>query len=174
MVRAKPNTAHEAIGSLDRKGRLLALITQNIDNLHEQGGARSDKIIRLHGTNSEAVCLSCGDIRPIEEVLAVIAEVEFEPMCARCAGFIKPNTISFGQSLRAEDLAAAEKATRECDLFMALGSSLQVQPASSFVGLAYDSGKPVVIINRDGTPYDDIAEISIRGSLSSILPQVLE
>ncbi len=173
MLTAEPNPSHDAVAALDRSGKLLCLITQNIDGLHEKSGIRPEKIIRLHGTNREAVCLACGDIQPIEKLLELLPGSDYEPRCSECGGFIKPNTVSFGQNLNRDDLIAADKAARECDLFMALGSSLQVQPASSFVSIARDAGKPVVIINRDETVYDSIAEVSIHGSLSEILPEII-
>jgi NAD-dependent deacetylase len=170
MLQAEPNTAHKALSRLDAQGKLLCLLTQNIDGLHEKSGIRKEKIVRLHGTNLEAICLSCERVFPIQIILERIALDETNPLCKKCGGLLKPNTISFGQSLRAEDLAHAKEASENCDLFMALGSSLQVYPASGFVELAYELHKPIIIINRDPTPLDHLAIYHFETSLGQILP----
>ncbi len=173
MLNAKPNAAHMAIGRLERKNKLLMLLTQNIDGLHEEGGVSGEKIVDLHGTNREAICLSCKRIIAIEEVLKRIGNGEEDPRCTDCGGLLKPNTVSFGQNLNPIHLEIAHRVSKECDLFMALGTSLHVQPACSFVEVAYSSGKTVVIINRDPTPYDSLARICISSSLAEILPAVI-
>lgn len=173
MLAAEPNPAHTAIAELDRKGKLLMLLTQNIDGLHKKSGVREEKIIRLHGTNSEAVCLSCGKAQPIKPVLKRIKKGEEEPRCRDCDGFLKPNTVSFGQNLNPVHLEISEEASRNCDLFMALGTSLQVQPAASFVMIAHTAGRPVIIINRDPTPYDSIAKYKLPGPLAEVLPAIV-
>ncbi len=173
MLEAEPNPAHRAIAEIDREGKLLMLLTQNIDGLHGKSGVREEKIIRLHGTNSEAVCLGCGKIQPIQPVLERIKKGEEEPLCRECGGFLKPNTVSFGQNLNPDHLAVSERVSRDCDLFLALGSSLQVQPAASFVMVAHRAGKPVIIINRDPTPYDSIAAFKLSGPLAEVLPLII-
>ena len=174
MLKAKPNAAHEALGRLDKQGKLLYVLTQNIDGLHEKGGVDKSKIINLHGTNSEAICLKCKDILDIQIILNKIEQGEEEPLCERCGGFLKPNTVSFGQNLNQGHLLLADKASRECDLFMALGSSLVVTPAASFVGVAYQSGHPLIIINQDETPYDNVATYKLNEKLAIILPQLVD
>lgn len=173
MLKAEPNHAHLAIGKLDQQGKLFWLLTQNIDGLHEKGGVDKKRIIRLHGTNREAICLSCNRVIDIKPVLERIYRGEVEPKCEKCGGPLKPNTVSFGQGLNPEHLVIAEKASRECDLFMALGTSLQVFPANSFVDVAYSNGKPVIIVNRDPTPYDDLAKYRLSDSLAKILPMII-
>jgi NAD-dependent deacetylase len=170
MLRAKPNNAHKALAQLDSRGTLLCLITQNIDGLHEKSGIPDTKIVRLHGTNKQAVCLSCGRIIPVQQVLSRLEQGENDPRCEDCGGLLKPNTISFGQRLRQEDLERAALAAEQCDLFMALGSSLQVYPACGFVELASQLNKPVIIINRDPTPMDHLALYCFSATLGQILP----
>jgi NAD-dependent deacetylase len=170
MLEAKPNNAHKALTQLDSRGKLLCLVTQNIDGLHEKSGISKKKIIRLHGTNSEALCLSCGSIIPIQQVLSRLQQGDTDLRCEDCGGLLKPNTISFGQRLRQDDLERATLATERCDLFMALGSSLQVYPACGFVELASQLNKPVIIINRDPTPLDHLARYCFSATLGQILP----
>jgi len=173
MLKAEPNAAHEAIGRLDKRGKLFWLLTQNIDGLHELGGVSKERIVRLHGNNREAVCLKCNDIIPIEVVLERLSEGDEVPLCDKCGGFLKPNTVSFGQNLDPRHLAIAEEASQDCDLFMALGSSLQVQPAASFVYVAFQNKRDVIIINREPTPYDDLAICRVGGSLAEVLPKIM-
>ncbi|MBN1798747.1 MAG: Sir2 family NAD-dependent protein deacetylase [Spirochaetales bacterium] len=170
MLKAKSNSAHKSLVQLDTRGKLLCLLTQNIDGLHEKSGISRKKIVRLHGTNSEAVCLSCADIIPIQKVMIRIEQGETDPHCEVCGGLLKPNTISFGQRLREQDLIRASRATEQCDLFMALGSSLQVYPACGFVELATQLNKPLIIINRDPTPFDHLAAFCFSATLGQILP----
>jgi NAD-dependent deacetylase len=175
MYNAKPNAAHKAIGKLDKEGKLFYLLTQNIDGLHEKGGVSFTRVINLHGTNLEAICLSCKTIYNINEILAKLKDSDYDPRCLNksCGGIIKPNTVSFGQNLNPEHLETAEKAVKGCDLFMALGSSLVVQPVCSFVEVAHRYNKPIIIINRDPTPYDEYAEYKLSDSLAEILPTIL-
>jgi NAD-dependent deacetylase len=174
MFNAEPNAAHKAIGKLDKKGRLFYLLTQNIDGLHEKGGVSITRIVNLHGTNLEAICLSCKTIYDINEILVKLKEYDYDPRCIKnsCGGVIKPNTVSFGQNLNPEHLQIAERASKECDLFMALGSSLVVQPVCSFVEVAHRYRKPIIIINRDPTPYDGLADYKLSDSLAEILPEI--
>jgi NAD-dependent deacetylase len=175
MISAEPNEAHKAIGRLDKQGKLHYLLTQNIDGLHEKGGVSPDRIINLHGTNLEAICWTCKKIYDIQKVLSRLEECDYDPRCVKegCDGFIKPNTVSFGQNLDPENLNISEQAIIDCDLFMALGSSLVVQPVCSFVQVAADLRKPIIIINRDSTPYDDLAKFKLTDSLAKILPEIV-
>ncbi len=172
MLEGEPNSAHMALGDFYRRGKLSMLITQNIDGLHEKGGVGREKIINIHGTNSEAVCLSCGEVTGIMPVLERITRGEEVPLCLKCGGFLKPNTISFGQNLVHEDLLKAERSVQACGLFMALGSSLIVQPACSLVDIARKHGKKIIIINRDETPYDHMADCRHPGPLGIVLPLI--
>lgn len=175
MFDAEPNAAHITIGKLHKQGKLHYLLTQNIDGLHEKGGVPEDRIVNLHGTNLEAICWSCKKKYDIKEILKKLEECDFDPRCEEdgCDGFLKPNTVSFGQNLNPEHLKISETAIQECDLFMALGSSLQVYPVCSFVELAYNLNKPVIIINRDHTPYDNLALYKLTDSLAEIMPQLI-
>ena len=173
MIEAEPNMAHNAIAKLDRERKLFSLLTQNIDGLHEKSGVSKEKIVNLHGTNSEAVCLSCKRVIDIVPVIERIKNGEEDPKCEECQGLLKPNTVSFGQNLNPEHLAIAEQASEQCDLFMALGSSLQVQPAASYVSVAAHYKKPIIIINRDPTPYDEMAVFVFHDSLSEVLPKLV-
>jgi NAD-dependent deacetylase len=173
MFNAEPNEAHKAIGKLDKEGKLLYLLTQNIDGLHEKGGVSKERVVNLHGTNLEAICLSCKKIYDINKVLAELESCDFDPRCDECGGIIKPNTVSFGQNLNPLHLEISNQAIKECDLFMSLGSSLVVQPVCTFVQEAHYFNKPIIIINRDRTPYDNIAEYKLTDSLGKILPEIL-
>jgi NAD-dependent deacetylase len=175
MFNAEPNSAHKAIGKLDKEGRLYYLLTQNIDGLHEKGGVSSERIVNLHGTNLEAICLSCNTIYDINKTLARLEDCGYDPRCEKksCNGILKPNTVSFGQNLNPLHLEIAEKASKECDCFMALGSSLVVHPVCSFVEVAHRYSRPIIIINRDPTPYDHLANYKLTDSLAEILPKLL-
>jgi NAD-dependent deacetylase len=168
---AAPNPAHRALVSLEQSGRLVALVTQNIDGLHQRAGSRS--VLELHGTMHETVCLMCNDRRPMREALDRVAAGTPDPSCPVCGGILKSATISFGQPLDTEVLMAARDAVLSCDLMLAVGSSLSVQPAAGLVGLAAQAGATVVICNASETPYDDLAAIVLRGPLGEVLPALL-
>jgi NAD-dependent deacetylase len=168
---AKPNAAHEALVDLERAGRLVALVTQNIDGLHQRAGSTS--VVELHGTMHETECLTCDDRRPMREALDRVAAGEQDPPCVVCGGILKSATISFGQALDVAVLGRARDAVLSCDLMLAVGSSLSVQPAAGLVGLAAKAGATVVICNASETPYDDMAAIVLRDPLSEVLPALL-
>jgi NAD-dependent protein deacetylase/lipoamidase len=168
---AAPNKAHRALVSLEDSGRLVALVTQNIDGLHQRAGSRA--VLELHGTMHETVCLTCNDRRPMREALDRVATGTPDPSCPVCGGILKSATISFGQPLDTEVLTAARDAALACDLMLAVGSSLSVQPAAGLVGLAAQAGATVVICNASETPYDDVAAIVLRGPLGEVLPTLL-
>jgi NAD-dependent deacetylase len=168
---AEPNDAHRALVALERTGRLVALLTQNIDGLHQRAGSVS--VLELHGSMHETVCLSCGDRRPMLAALDRVAAGAVDPECLVCGGILKSATISFGQALDADVLAAAKDAVLSCDLMLAVGSSLSVQPAAGLVGLAARAGAAVVICNASETPYDDLASIVLRGPLGEVLPALV-
>lgn len=168
---AEPNAAHQALVSLEQSGRLVALVTQNIDGLHQRAGSRS--VLELHGTMHETACLTCNDRRPMREALDRVAAGTPDPSCPVCGGILKSATISFGQPLDTEVLMAARDAVLSCDLMLAVGSSLSVQPAAGLVGLAAQAGATVVICNASETPYDGLAAIVLRGPLGEVLPALL-
>ena len=170
---AEPNPGHLALVELERQGRLDTLVTQNIDGLHQRAGNDPALVVELHGTMREVMCLDCGDRGPMEPVLDRLRAGEDDPDCRRCGGLLKSATISFGQSLVVEDLARAHRAALECDLLLAVGSSLTVSPACDLVAVAAGAGAGVVIVNAQPTPYDGIAGAVVRAPISDVLPELV-
>ncbi|MEY9212723.1 NAD-dependent deacetylase [Thermobifida halotolerans] len=168
---AEPNDAHRALVDLDRAGRLRAVITQNIDGLHQKAGMDPDHVIEVHGTIHQVECLACGRRTPTPEVLARLEE-ESDPHCRICGGIQKTATISFGQRLDPDVLDAAVAAAEDCDLFVAVGTSLSVHPVAGLVDVAGSHGARLVIINAEPTPYDDVADALIRDSVDTVLPEL--
>ncbi|MGI5122661.1 SIR2 family NAD-dependent protein deacylase [Marinactinospora thermotolerans] len=168
---AEPNAAHRALADLDRAGRLHALVTQNIDGLHQQAGTDPDHVIEVHGTIHRVVCLACGLRTPTPEVLERLEE-ESDPKCRRCGGIQKADTISFGQRLREDVLQAAIDAAQECDLFLAVGTSLSVHPVAGLCDLAVEGGAGLVIVNAQPTPYDEVADALLRDPIGRVLPEL--
>lgn len=171
---AQPNAAHEALVDLERGGKLVAVVTQNIDELHQRAGSDPERVIELHGSMFGVDCLNCGERTTMVEALRRVAEGEEDPACLACGGVQKSATISFGQALRPEVLEAAVNAARSCDLFLAIGSSLTVQPAAGLCVEAVDSGARLVVINNDPTPYDSLAEIALHQPVHEALPASVE
>lgn len=169
---AEPNAAHTALVELERAGRLRALITQNIDGLHQRAGSSPETVIEIHGTMREAVCLSCGLRTPMPEILARVDAGEDDPPCVECGGIQKSATISFGQALDRDVLDAAVAAARSCDLFLAVGTSLTVQPAAGLCLEAAENGARLVIINAEETPYDGLADAVLRLPVGEALPRL--
>jgi NAD-dependent deacetylase len=170
---AEPNAGHLALAELERKGHLDALVTQNIDGLHQKAGSSPDRVIEIHGTVREVVCMACGERAPMERALDRVRAGEADPPCRSCGGILKSATISFGQNLVPEDLARAEKAARGCDVFLALGTTLTVYPVAALPGMALDAGARLVIANADPTPYDPHADAVLRGTLGDVLPALV-
>ncbi|HEY0543604.1 MAG TPA: Sir2 family NAD-dependent protein deacetylase [Actinoallomurus sp.] len=170
---AEPNAGHRALVDLDRAGRLRAIITQNIDGLHQKAGSDPDRVIEVHGTMLDAECLVCGLRTPMPEVLARVDLGEDDPPCLTCGGIQKSATISFGQTLKPEVFAAAERAARDCDVFLAVGSSLGVEPAAGLCLDAVDNGARLVIVNAQETPYDRLADAIVREPIGEVLPTLL-
>jgi NAD-dependent deacetylase len=170
---ARPNRGHEALVELERQERLVALVTQNIDELHQQAGISAEKVVELHGTMRRVVCWSCGEEGPMQQTLERVSAGEEDPSCTSCGGILKSATISFGQSLDPQVLDRAERAARRCDTLLAVGSSLVVYPAAGLVPLAKRAGAALVIVNAEETPYDVIADVVLRGSISEILPSII-
>ena len=166
---ARPGRGHRALVSLYKSGKTPAVVTQNIDNLHQASGFAAADVVELHGNTTYATCLDCG-IR--YEVEAVRAEFELNgghaPDCA-CGGYIKTATVSFGQAMPAEAMRRAEALARDCDLFLAVGSSLVVWPAAGFPLMAKRNGAALVIINREPTEFDDMADLVIRQDIGDAL-----
>ncbi|MFC4010340.1 NAD-dependent deacetylase [Nonomuraea purpurea] len=172
--KAAPNAAHLALVDLERAGLLRALITQNIDELHQRAGSSPEKVIELHGTVHRVECLSCDLITPMPEVLARVEAGEADPPCPRCGGIQKSNTISFGQNLKPEVLEAAVRAARSCEVFVAVGTSLTVHPAAGLCGQALDSGARLVIVNAEPTPYDRFADQVVGEPIGRALPALVQ
>ena len=170
---AKPNRAHLAIKTLEDRGKLLAIVTQNIDNLHHKAGNSPDKIIELHGTVISVSCLSCKKKYDRDEIEARLRSGVKVPYCDDCGGILKPDTISFGQAMPQEEMERSIRHAGECDLCLVLGSSLVVYPAASVPIRAVRSGARLMIVNRDPTPQDTYADLVIRMSLSEALDQML-
>ncbi len=170
---AKPNPGHLALVDLERRGKLRAIVTQNVDGLHQSAGSSPDRVIEIHGTMREVVCMACGERAPMERALARVRKGEEDPACRTCGGILKSATISFGQALVPEDLRRAQDAAAVCDLMLAIGSMLSVYPAAGVVPLAKDSGARVVIVNAQPTEMDFLADAVLRGPIGEILPRLV-
>ena len=169
IAAAAPNRGHRAIARLVNEGKVSAIITQNIDGLHQKSGVPSEKIIELHGNGTYATCLRCGrryELAPIFEAFKIDEE---PPVCAECGGLIKSATISFGQPMPDEPMRRAREETLDCDLFLAIGSSLVVYPAAGFPIMAKRGGAQLVIINREPTELDQIADLVLNLEIGPVL-----
>ena len=172
-LHAEPNDGHRALVQLERRGTLDTLITQNVDGLHQKAGSSPARVIEIHGTAREVVCLSCGERAAMERALARVRAGEEDPPCRTCRGILKSATISFGQGLVAEDLRRAEQAARRCDLLLAIGTKLSVYPIAGVVPVAKEAGARVVIVNAEPTEMDALADAVLRGSISALLPRLV-
>jgi len=170
---AKPNAAHLALADLDRTGRLDLLITQNIDGLHLAAGSPPQRVIEIHGSIRDSVCLACGDRRPMVETLDRVRGGDPDPSCLVCGGVLKSATVSFGQNLDPALLARAEEAAAGCDLFLAVGTSLTVYPAARLPEIAVDAGARLVIVNAESTPLDGLADGVLRGEAGDLLSAIV-
>lgn len=170
--RALPNTGHRALADLATAGYLGTLVTQNIDGLHHASGFPPEQIVEIHGTVQRFTCLSCGQGGPIEEVIARLDAGEDDPPCLICGGILKSATISFGQSLIAEDLERSHRSAQECDLFLALGTSLTVYPVAALPEIARRAGAKLVIANGEPTEYDALADAVSHDRLGPLLEAV--
>jgi len=171
---AKPNAGHLALVELERRGNLDTLVTQNVDGLHLMAGTSPERLIQIHGTMREVTCLACGERAPMERALARVRAGEDDPACRSCGGILKSATISFGQSLVAADLTRAQQAAHRSDLMLAVGTKLSVWPIAGVVPTAKEAGARVVIINAEPTELDSMADAVLRGSISEILPRLVE
>jgi len=174
MKDALPNRAHLAIKALEDTGKLVAVVTQNIDRLHHRAGNSPDKIIEIHGTAFSVSCLGCGKAYDRDDIQKRISSGVKVPYCDECSGILKPDTISFGQAMPQEKMAQAIRHARECDLCIVLGSSLVVYPAASVPVSAVESGAKLMIINRDETQLDSMAELVVNESVSKALGEMVE
>ena len=170
---AKPGRGHLALATLYRAGKAPAIITQNIDNLHQASGIPDGAVVELHGNTTYATCLDCGERYELPWVREQFAAAGCSPDCLDCGGYIKTATISFGQAMPEGPMRRAEELTLQCDLFLAIGSSLVVWPAAGFPLMAKRNGAKLVIINRDATDFDDIADLVIRDDIGSVLSRFI-
>lgn len=169
----EPNAGHLALVELEKGNRLQAILTQNVDGLHHAAGSDPEKIVEIHGTVREVVCLSCEDRWPMQHALDRVTAGEADPECVNCGGILKSATISFGQALVPEDLSRAQEEARNCDLLLAIGSTLGVYPIAGVVPLAKKSGARVVILNGEPTEMDRVADAVIHAGISETLSLLL-
>jgi len=169
---AQPNAGHRALVALESRGLLHALITQNIDELHQIAGNSADTVIEVHGTIRRVMCWQCLRRWPMPEVLERVRAGEADPHCLECGGILKSDTISFGQALVPEVIDRAFTVAGEADLMLAIGSTLQVQPVAGVVPAARRAGAKIVIVNAEATACDPIADAVLRGPIGEILPAI--
>ena len=170
---AKPNAGHLALVELERRKKLHALITQNIDELHQQAGNSRDLVIEVHGSMRRFMCWGCGMRGPMQLVLERVRAGEEDPACRDCGGILKSDTISFGQQLVPEVIDRAMQVAGDADLFIAVGSTLQVYPVAGAVDIAREAGAKLIIVNAQPTAFDDVADAVFRDSISEVLPAIL-
>lgn len=170
---ARPNVAHRRLVDLERRGQLVAMITQNVDGLHQAAGHDPAMVVEVHGTIHHTLCWSCGERLPMADTLRRVAAGEEDPSCRRCGGILKSDTISFGQELVPEVIGRAMTAARSCDLFLAVGSTLTVYPVADTVPRAAAAGAKVVIVNGEPTVMDRYADAVLVGPIAEILPAIV-
>ena len=169
---ARPNLGHKILASWERAGRLIGVITQNIDGLHVEAGSRN--VLELHGSAKFVMCLACSNRWTAEEIFQQYKDRDEVPVCDQCGGWLKPATVSFGQALPTDVLIEASEWSASADVFLAIGSSLVVEPAASLPARAKQNGAYLVIINRDRTPLDDLADVVLRRPIGQTLQAIAE
>ncbi len=169
---AQPNSGHRALVELEKLGKLDTIITQNVDGLHQDAGSSPEIMVEIHGTLREVMCMQCGERAPMETALERVRAGEADPPCRSCGGILKSATISFGQNLVHRDLMRSQNAATSCDLMLAIGTSLTVQPIAQVVPISKRAGARVVIVNAESTAMDDIADLVIRGAIGKLLPRL--
>jgi NAD-dependent deacetylase len=172
-LRARPNAAHHAVVQLERSGVPVRVITQNVDGLHQLAGLPAHKVLELHGTARVIQCTRCKVRSPMTEALDRVAAGEEDPPCLACGGILKSATVMFGERLDPEVLGEAMAVAKACAIFIAVGTSLQVQPAASLAGIAAEHGARLIIVNAEPTPYDDQADELVREPIGTALPAIL-
>jgi len=172
---AQPNIIHEAIVRLEQAGKVEMVVTQNVDGLHRAAGTSEDLLVEVHGTGTLVECQTCGHREPPQPSFDFFKRERKCPLC-ECGGYLKPATISFGQSLREADLQRAFSAAESCDLVIALGSTLSVSPANAIPMAAAQSGAPYIIINRDETDHDGLSQVTLRltGNVEDLFPPAVD
>ncbi|MEU5111747.1 Sir2 family NAD-dependent protein deacetylase [Streptomyces longwoodensis] len=170
---AEPNAAHRAVAELERSGVPVRVITQNVDGLHQLAGMPARKVLELHGSARSVVCTRCHARGSMRDALARVAAGEDDPLCLECGGVLKPATVMFGERLDPVVLGEAVAVTKACQVFLAVGTSLQVQPAAGLARVAVDHGARLVVVNAEPTPYDDLADQVVREPIGTALPRLL-
>jgi NAD-dependent deacetylase len=171
---AQPNAAHVALAKLAASAIDTTVITQNIDGLHQRAGTAADRVLELHGTMYAVICVSCQERTPMSDALARVRAGEVDPPCTDCGGILKSATVMFGQQLDRKVLASSAAAAEAADLFLAIGSTLTVEPAASLCAVAADAGARLVIVNRDPTPYDRLATAAISQPIGEVVPRIVD
>jgi NAD-dependent deacetylase len=169
---ASPNAGHHAVARLAARGKVVAVITQNVDNLHQDSGVPAEKVIELHGNASYAACLDCEERHELAELKEGFLKAGEIPYCRRCGGLVKTAVISFGQTMPAEPMARAREAALACDLFLVLGSSLVVYPAAGFPLTAKRNGAALAIVNREPTELDGYADLVLNEEIGAVMSEV--
>ena len=169
---AQPNLGHRALVALERRGKLHALVTQNIDELHQRAGSSAGKVVEVHGSMRRVMCWECGRRAPMEEALARVRAGEADPACPQCGGIQKSDTISFGQALVPAVIERALRVAAEADLLLAIGTTLQVQPVAGMVPIAARAGADIVIVNDQPTAMDAIADVVVRAQIGEVLAAI--
>ncbi len=170
---AEPNAGHRALVDLERSGRLHLLVTQNIDGLHQAAGSDPDRVVEMHGSIREAHCVVCDWRSPMQQVLDRVRAGEPDPPCPSCGGILKSSTVFFGEALRSADTRRAFGSVQECDVLLAVGTTLAVYPVARLVPEAAAVGARIVIVNGGATEQDDAADVLVRGSISELLPRIV-
>ncbi|MGW3835575.1 SIR2 family NAD-dependent protein deacylase [Streptomyces microflavus] len=170
---AEPNAAHRAVAELERSGTPVRVITQNIDGLHQLAGLPARKVLELHGTAREVTCTRCHARSSMAEALERVEGGEADPACSVCGGILKSATVMFGERLDPQVLADAMTIAKACEVFVAVGSTLQVQPAASLAGIAAEHGARLIVVNAEPTPYDELADEVVREPIGTALPRLL-
>ncbi|MEI5008046.1 Sir2 family NAD-dependent protein deacetylase [Streptomyces sp. PmtA] len=173
VLRAEPNAAHLAIAEFERSGHALRVITQNVDGLHQRAGVPDRKVLELHGTARAVVCTGCQARSSMEDALERVKAGEADPACTSCGGILKSATVMFGQRLDPVVLGESMGIAKACEVFIAVGSSLQVQPAASLAGIAAEHGARLIVVNAEPTPYDELADEVVREPIGTALPALL-
>lgn len=170
---ARPNAAHQALVDLEQAGRAVTIITQNIDRLHQRAGSTPERVIEIHGNMFEVVCVDCSYESTMAQTLARVAAGEPDPACPDCGGILKAGTVMFGQQLDERTVTRAVLTAQTSEIFLAVGSSLQVEPAASMCSLAVDAGAALIIVNAEPTPYDGMATEIFREPIGTALPRLV-
>ncbi len=174
VAAAEPNGAHRALVELERMGKLAAVITQNIDGLHQKAGHAPERVVELHGNAHGVKCMACGERYARPAIHQRVAAGEAEPPCATCGGILKPTSVSFGEPMPVDEVLRAEREARASDLFLVIGSSLVVYPAASLPSYALEAGATLAILNATETHLDDEAAVVLRGQAGEVLPPIVE